>query len=145
MEYIYNAFVILTACGGMTSHAAEVVRGMGNCCVSGAGGVIVDYRARTMSIEGKVYIEGEWISLNVSTGEVYEGEVLTRKSDMSGDFGLIMDLAAKFTKMDVRTNADSPKDAQIAKEFGAKGIGLCRTEHMFFEGHRIKAIREMIL
>ncbi|WP_088654006.1 pyruvate, phosphate dikinase [Geofilum rhodophaeum] len=136
---------ILTARGGMTSHAAVVARGMGKCCVSGAGGVKVDYRARTMTIEGKVYKEGEWISLNGSTGEVYEGEVLTRKPDMSGDFGLIMDLAAKFTKMDVRTNADSPKDAQIAKEFGAKGIGLCRTEHMFFEGHRIKAIREMIL
>lgn len=136
---------ILTARGGMTSHAAVVARGMGKCCVSGAGGVKVDYRARAMTIEGKVYKEGEWISLNGSTGEVYEGEVLTRKPDMSGDFGLIMDLAAKFTKMDVRTNADSPKDAQIAKEFGAKGIGLCRTEHMFFEGHRIKAIREMIL
>jgi pyruvate, orthophosphate dikinase len=136
---------ILTARGGMTSHAAVVARGMGKCCVSGAGALKIDYKARTLTIEGKVYKEGDWLSLNGSTGEVYEGKVLTRKPDMSGDFGLIMDLAEKFTKMDVRTNADSPKDAQIARGFGAKGIGLCRTEHMFFEGERIKAMREMIL
>ncbi|WP_291861645.1 pyruvate, phosphate dikinase [Marinilabilia sp.] len=136
---------ILTARGGMTSHAAVVARGMGKCCVSGAGSVKLDYRARTMTIDGKVYHEGDWISLNGSTGEVYEGKVLTRKPDMSGDFALIMDLSDKFAKMSVRTNADSPNDAKVASDFGAKGIGLCRTEHMFFEGARIKAMREMIL
>jgi pyruvate,orthophosphate dikinase len=136
---------ILTARGGMTSHAAVVARGMGKCCVSGAGALKIDYKARTLTIDGKVYEEGAWISLNGTSGEVYEGKVLTRKPDMSGDFGLIMDLSAKFTKMAVRTNADSPKDAQVARDFGAQGIGLCRTEHMFFEGARIKAMREMIL
>jgi pyruvate,orthophosphate dikinase len=136
---------ILTARGGMTSHAAVVARGMGKCCISGAGALRVDYKTRTLTIDGRVFNEGEWLSLNGSTGEVYEGKVMTRKPEMSGDFGLIMELAAKLTKMDVRTNADSPKDAQIAREFGAKGIGLCRTEHMFFEGDRIKAMREMIL
>ncbi|PRY97360.1 pyruvate, phosphate dikinase [Marinilabilia salmonicolor] len=136
---------ILTARGGMTSHAAVVARGMGKCCVSGAGNVKLDYRARTMTIDGKVYNEGDWISLNGSTGEVYEGKVETRKPDMSGDFALIMELSDKFAKMSVRTNADSPNDAKVARDFGAKGIGLCRTEHMFFEGERIKAMREMIL
>jgi pyruvate,orthophosphate dikinase len=136
---------ILTARGGMTSHAAVVARGMGKCCVSGAGALKIDYKARTLTIDGKVYEEGSWISLNGTSGEVYEGKVLTRKPDMSGDFGLIMDLSAKFSKMTVRTNADSPKDAQVARDFGAQGIGLCRTEHMFFEGARIKAMREMIL
>jgi len=136
---------ILTARGGMTSHAAVVARGMGKCCVSGAGTVKLDYRARTMTIDGQVYKEGDWISLNGSTGEVYEGKVLTRKPDMSGDFALIMDLSDKFAKMSVRTNADSPNDAKVARDFGARGIGLCRTEHMFFEGARIKAMREMIL
>ncbi|WP_010662707.1 pyruvate, phosphate dikinase [Marinilabilia salmonicolor] len=136
---------ILTARGGMTSHAAVVARGMGKCCVSGAGNVKLDYRARTMTIDGKVYQEGDWISLNGSTGEVYEGKVETRKPDMSGDFALIMELSDKFAKMSVRTNADSPNDAKVARDFGAKGIGLCRTEHMFFEGARIKAMREMIL
>jgi pyruvate, orthophosphate dikinase len=136
---------ILTARGGMTSHAAVVARGMGKCCVSGAGALKIDYKTRKLTIDGKVYEEGAWISLNGTSGEVYEGKVLTRKPDMSGDFGLIMDLSEKFTKMTVRTNADSPKDAQVARGFGAKGIGLCRTEHMFFEGARIKAMREMIL
>ncbi len=136
---------ILTARGGMTSHAAVVARGMGKCCVSGAGALKIDYKTRTLTIDGKVYEEGAWISLNGTSGEVYEGKVQTRKPEMSGDFGLIMDLAEKFTKMTVRTNADSPKDAQVARDFGAKGIGLCRTEHMFFEGARIKAMREMIL
>lgn len=136
---------ILTARGGMTSHAAVVARGMGKCCVSGAGALKIDYKARILTIDGKVYEEGSWISLNGTSGEVYEGKVLTRKPDMSGDFGLIMDLSAKFSKMTVRTNADSPKDAQVARDFGAQGIGLCRTEHMFFEGVRIKAMREMIL
>jgi pyruvate,orthophosphate dikinase len=136
---------ILTARGGMTSHAAVVARGMGKCCVSGAGAVKLDYRARTMTIDGKVYKEGDWVSLNGSTGEVYEGKVETRKPDMSGDFALIMELSGKFARMSVRTNADSPNDAKVAADFGAKGIGLCRTEHMFFEGARIKAMREMIL
>jgi pyruvate,orthophosphate dikinase len=136
---------ILTARGGMTSHAAVVARGMGKCCVSGAGAVKIDYKARTMETAGKIFKEGEWISLNGSTGEVYEGRVQTKTPDMGGDFGKIMDLADKYTRMSVRTNADTPHDAKVAREFGAKGIGLCRTEHMFFEGERIKAMREMIL
>ncbi|MEL7589120.1 MAG: pyruvate, phosphate dikinase [Prolixibacteraceae bacterium] len=136
---------ILTARGGMTSHAAVVARGMGKCCVSGAGAVKIDYKNRTMDASGKTFREGDWISLNGSTGEVYEGRVQTRIPDMGGDFGKLMDLADKFTRMSVRTNADTPNDAKVAREFGAKGIGLCRTEHMFFEGERIKAMREMIL
>ncbi|PKN80423.1 MAG: pyruvate, phosphate dikinase [Candidatus Cloacimonetes bacterium HGW-Cloacimonetes-1] len=136
---------ILTARGGMTSHAAVVARGMGKCCVSGAGAIQIDYRARTMTIGDKVFKEGDWISLNGSTGNVYEGKIETQDPEMSGDFGSIMDLAEKFTQMAVRTNADSPKDARVARNFGAKGIGLCRTEHMFFEGIRIQAMREMIL
>ncbi|WP_455505475.1 pyruvate, phosphate dikinase [Coprobacter sp.] len=136
---------ILTARGGMTSHAAVVARGMGKCCVSGAGEIKVDYKARTLEMGGHVYKEGDWISLNGSTGEVYDGQVNTVDADLSGDFAKIMELAEKYTKMDVRTNADTPKDAAVARKFGAKGIGLCRTEHMFFEGDRIKAMREMIL
>ena len=136
---------ILTARGGMTSHAAVVARGMGKCCVSGAGEIKVDYKARTVEMGGKVYKEGDWISLNGSTGEVYEGQVPTVEPDLSGDFAALMNLAEKYTKVDVRTNADTPKDAAVARRFGAKGIGLCRTEHMFFEGNRIKAMREMIL
>lgn len=136
---------ILTARGGMTSHAAVVARGMGKCCVSGAGTVRIDYRSRTMTVSGKTLQEGDWISLNGSTGEVCEGKVETRNPDLGGDFGKIMDLADEFTRMSVRTNADTPHDAQVASGFGAKGIGLCRTEHMFFEGERIKAMREMIL
>lgn len=136
---------ILTARGGMTSHAAVVARGMGKCCVSGAGAVKIDYKARVMDVNGKTFREGEWVSLNGSTGEVYEGRVQTKIPDMGGDFGKIMKLADKYTRMSVRTNADTPNDAKVAREFGAKGIGLCRTEHMFFEGERIKAMREMIL
>lgn len=136
---------ILTARGGMTSHAAVVARGMGKCCVSGAGSVKIDYKARTMDAGGKMFREGDWISLNGSTGEVYEGRVQTRTPDMGGDFGKVMELADKYTRMSVRTNADTPNDAKVARDFGAKGIGLCRTEHMFFEGERIKAMREMIL
>lgn len=136
---------ILTARGGMTSHAAVVARGMGKCCVSGAGDLKIDYKTRTVEMRGKTYKEGDWISLNGSTGEVYDGEVGTIEPSLSGDFGDIMKLAEKYTKMDVRTNADTPKDAEVARKFGAKGIGLCRTEHMFFEGSRIKAMREMIL
>ena len=136
---------ILTARGGMTSHAAVVARGMGKCCVSGAGEIKVDYKARTLEMGGHIYKEGDWISLNGSTGEVYDGQVNTVDADLSGDFAKIMELAEKYTKMDVRTNADTPKDAAVARKFGAKGIGLCRTEHMFYEGDRIKAMREMIL
>lgn len=136
---------ILTARGGMTSHAAVVARGMGKCCVSGAGTVKIDYRAKTMTCDGKVFKEGDWISLNGSTGQVLEGKIKTMAAELSGDFADIMKLAEKYTRMSVRTNADTPKDSKIAREFGAKGIGLCRTEHMFFEGNRIKAMRKMIL
>ena len=136
---------ILTMRGGMTSHAAVVARGMGKCCVSGAGEILVDYKAKTVEMGGKVYKEGDWISLNGSTGEVYDGQVPTAEPELGGDFGAIMNLADKFTKALVRTNADTPRDAKQARHFGAQGIGLCRTEHMFFEGDRIKAVREMIL
>ncbi len=136
---------ILTAKGGMTSHAAVVARGMGKCCVSGAGSINIDYKNRVMNVDGKAYKEGDWISLNGSTGQVLEGAIDTQDPELSGDFAQIMDLAEKYTRMDVRTNADTPRDATIARNFGAKGIGLCRTEHMFFEGDRIKAMREMIL
>ncbi len=136
---------ILTARGGMTSHAAVVARGMGKCCVSGAGEIVVDYKARTVTMGGKVFKEGDWISLNGSTGDVYEGLVSTVDAELSGDFAAIMNLADKYTNVFVRTNADTPRDATVARKFGARGIGLCRTEHMFFEGDRIKAMREMII
>ncbi len=136
---------ILTMRGGMTSHAAVVARGMGKCCVSGAGEIRVDYHAKTVEMGGIKYNEGDWISLNGSTGEVYDGPVPTADPELGGDFGAIMNLAAKYTKTLVRTNADTPRDARQARSFGAQGIGLCRTEHMFFEGDRIKAVREMIL
>ena len=136
---------ILTMRGGMTSHAAVVARGMGKCCVSGAGEIVVDYKEKTVTMDGKVFHEGDWISLNGSTGDVYDGQVTTTEPELDGDFGAIMDLAAKYTKTLVRTNADTPRDATQARNFGAQGIGLCRTEHMFFEGDRIKAVREMIL
>lgn len=136
---------ILTARGGMTSHAAVVARGMGKCCVSGAGGLQIDYKARTMTANGKIFREGDWISLNGSSGEVLEGKVATVIPEVSGDFALLMEMAERHTHMSVRTNADTPHDAKVAREFGAKGIGLCRTEHMFFEGNRIVAMREMIL
>ncbi|MCK5147811.1 pyruvate, phosphate dikinase [bacterium] len=136
---------ILTARGGMTSHAAVVARGMGKCCVSGAGSIVINYKKRTMTIDGTVFEEGAWISLNGSTGEVLEGKVETMKPELSGNFGKLMDMCDKYTKMKVRTNADSPNDSKVARDFGAQGIGLCRTEHMFFEGERIKAVREMIL
>jgi pyruvate,orthophosphate dikinase len=145
LEGMHIARGILTARGGMTSHAAVVARGMGKCCVSGAGAVKINYRTRVMTIDGKEFNEGDWISLNGTTGKVYEGKIKTQDPEMSGDFAKIMELAEKYTRMDVRTNADSPKDANVARQFGAKGIGLCRTEHMFFEGERIKVMREMIL
>jgi len=136
---------ILTARGGMTSHAAVVARGMGKCCVAGAGSIVVNYKTRTLSVDGHTFSEGTWVSLNGSTGELYEGKLATIDPELSGDFGKIMDLAGKYATMKVRTNADTPKDAKIARDFGAVGIGLTRTEHMFFEGNRIKAMREMIL
>ncbi len=136
---------ILTARGGMTSHAAVVARGMGKCCVSGVGNLEINYKARTMKVDGVVYNEGDWISLNGSTGKVYEGKIATNDPELSGNFGKLMDLTKKFTRMYVRTNADTPHDAEVARNFGAEGIGLCRTEHMFFDGERIKAMREMIL
>ena len=136
---------ILTARGGMTSHAAVVARGMGKCCVSGAGAINVDYKARTVEIDGTVLHEGDYISLNGSTGEVYFGEVKTRPAEVTGDFAELMKLCNKYTHLVVRTNADTPHDAEVARSFGAVGIGLCRTEHMFFENEKIKAMREMIL
>ncbi len=136
---------ILTARGGMTSHAAVVARGMGKCCVSGAGSIKIDYKKKTMVAGDKTYVEGDWISLNGSTGEVYDGKIETREPELSGDFGSLMKLADKHSVMLVRTNADTPHDAQVARSFGAQGIGLCRTEHMFFGGDKIKAMREMIL
>ncbi len=136
---------ILTARGGMTSHAAVVARGMGKCCVSGAGAINVNYKTKTVEIEGVTYKEGDFISLNGSTGQVYAGEVPTRAAELSGDFKELMDLCDKYTKMEVRTNADTPHDAEVARAFGAKGIGLTRTEHMFFEDKKIIAMREMIL
>lgn len=136
---------ILTARGGMTSHAAVVARGMGKCCVSGAGALNIDYKAKTVEVDGVKLKEGDFISINGTTGQVYVGEVETKAAELSGDFAELMDLCDKYTKLRVRTNADTPHDAAIARSFGAVGIGLCRTEHMFFEGEKIKAMREMIL
>ena len=136
---------ILTARGGMTSHAAVVARGMGKCCVSGAGAINVNYKNKTVEVEGVIYKEGDYISLNGTTGQVYAGEIKTKAAELSGDFKELMDLCDKYTKMEVRTNADTPKDAETARQFGAKGIGLTRTEHMFFEDQKIIAMREMIL
>ena len=136
---------IVTARGGMTSHAAVVARGMGKCCVSGAGALNVDYKSRTVEIDGVTLKEGDYISLNGSTGEIYFGEVKTKPAEVTGDFADLMKLCDKYTRLVVRTNADTPHDAQVARNFGAVGIGLCRTEHMFFDNEKIKAMREMIL
>ncbi len=136
---------ILTARGGMTSHAAVVARGMGKCCVSGAGAINVDYHKRTLEIDGKVLKEGDYISLNGSTGDVFEGELKTQAAELSGSFAELMELCDKYTRLNVRTNADTPHDASVARKFGATGIGLCRTEHMFFDAEKIVAMREMIL
>ncbi|PKP08131.1 MAG: pyruvate, phosphate dikinase [Bacteroidetes bacterium HGW-Bacteroidetes-4] len=143
LKGMYAAVGILTERGGMTSHAAVVARGMGKCCISSAAGLAVTHTS--MTINGVTFKKGDFISLDGSTGVVYEGKVATITPSLDGDFGKVMELAEKNTRMYVRTNADSPNDAKIAREFGAKGIGLCRTEHMFFEGDRIWAIREMIL
>ena len=136
---------ILTARGGMTSHAAVVARGMGKCCVSGAGAINVDYKNRTVEIDGVVLREGDYISLNGTNGSVYQGAIKTQAAELSGDFAALMDLCAKYTRLQVRTNADTPHDAEVARSFGAVGIGLCRTEHMFFDNEKIVAMREMIL
>ncbi|MDH6533464.1 pyruvate, phosphate dikinase [Parabacteroides sp. 52] len=136
---------ILTARGGMTSHAAVVARGMGKCCVSGAGSLNIDYKNKTIEVDGKIFKEGDFISLNGTTGEVYDGKIKTMEAEVTGDFNELMTLTEKYAKMMVRTNADTPKDAAVARKFGACGIGLCRTEHMFFEGEKIVAMREMIL
>ncbi len=136
---------ILTARGGMTSHAAVVARGMGKCCISGAGALKIDYKNRVLRVGDKEYHEGDWISLNGSTGNIIEGKVPTMEPELSGEFAEIMKLSDKYRTMKVRTNADTPKDAKVARNFGAEGIGLTRTEHMFFEVDRIRAMREMIL
>jgi len=136
---------ILTARGGMTSHAAVVARGMGKCCVSAANNLIIDYKSRSMTINGQELKEGDWISLDGSTGNVYEGKITTQDAEIDADFSELMTLAEKYARMDVRTNADTPHDALVARNFGAKGIGLCRTEHMFFEEDKIVPMREMIL
>ena len=136
---------ILTARGGMTSHAAVVARGMGKCCVSGAGSLVIDYAAKTLSVAGITLHEGDYISINGSTGDIYEGKVATKEAELDEDFTKVMALSDKYTRMSVRANADTPHDAAVARKFGAVGIGLCRTEHMFFEGEKIKAMREMIL
>ncbi len=145
LKGMLDATGILTKLGGMTSHAAVVARGMGKCCVSGAGECVIDYKKRTLTIGDQVIKEGDWISLNGSTGEVYLGQVATKAAELDSDFRQLLDLASKYARLRVRTNADTPRDAAQAMEFGAEGIGLCRTEHMFFEGERIKAVREMIL
>lgn len=136
---------VLTARGGMTSHAAVVARGMGKCCVTGAGALVIDYKARTVTVDGKTYHEGDHISINGSTGAVYEGEVITQAAELDPDFQSLMDLSDKFARLTVRANADTERDAKVALNFGATGIGLCRTEHMFFEGEKIVAMRRMIL
>ncbi|MCL5017256.1 MAG: pyruvate, phosphate dikinase [Patescibacteria group bacterium] len=147
IDGMHSAKGILTARGGMTSHAAVVARGMGTCCVAGCSELIIDEKAKTMTIKGRgiVLKEGDFISLDGTTGKVYAGKLATQDPELSGDFGKIMLWADSFRKMRVRTNADTPTDAAMARKFGAEGIGLCRTEHMFFEGERIKAVREMIL
>ncbi|OPZ99848.1 MAG: Pyruvate, phosphate dikinase [Bacteroidetes bacterium ADurb.Bin416] len=136
---------ILTARGGMTSHAAVVARGMGKCCVSGAGSLKIDYATKTIEVGDLTIKEGDAISLNGSTGDIYLGAVATMEAEVDNDFAELMALSDKYTRMNVRTNADTPHDAEVARKFGASGIGLCRTEHMFFEGEKIKAMREMIL
>ena len=145
LEGMDIAVGILTKLGGMTSHAAVVARGMGKCCVSGAGSLIINAKERTLKVNDAILKEGDWISLNGTTGEVYEGKIKTIDSELSGDFGKLMDITDKYAKMLVRTNADTPKDSIVARNFGAQGIGLTRTEHMFFEGSRIRSMREMIL
>ena len=135
---------ILTVRGGMTSHAAVVARGMGTCCVSGCGDINMDEANKKFTLAGKEYHEGDCISIDGSTGNIYDGIIKTVDATIAGEFGRIMGWADKFRTMKVRTNADTPADAKKARELGAEGIGLCRTEHMFFEEDRIAAFREMI-
>ena len=145
IEGMHAATGILTARGGMTSHAAVVARGMGKCCVAGCGDVTIDEKAGTMTVAGEVFKEGDYITLDGGTGEVLKGQVRVVDPELSGNFAKLMEWADDYRKLKVRTNADAPADAQKARDFGAEGIGLCRTEHMFFEGERIKAVREMIV
>ncbi|MBU6370456.1 MAG: pyruvate, phosphate dikinase [Patescibacteria group bacterium] len=147
IDGMHSAKGILTARGGMTSHAAVVARGMGTCCVAGCSDILIDEHAKTLTIKSKNLIlkEGDFLSLDGSTGKVYSGKLATQDPSLSGNFGTLMKWADKFRALSVRTNADTPHDADVARKFGAEGIGLCRTEHMFFEGERIKAVREMIL
>ncbi len=142
---MFAAQGVLTARGGMTSHAAVVARGMGKCCVAGCGDLTIDYSRNLFSARGKTVRQGDWISIDGSTGEVMLGQVPTRPATLSKDFATLMKWADATRKLQVRTNADTPHDAEVARKFGAEGIGLCRTEHMFFEGDRIVAVREMIL
>ena len=135
---------ILTVRGGMTSHAAVVARGMGTCCVSGCSEIIMDEANKKFVLAGKEYHEGDWLSIDGSTGKIYDGVIPTVDATIAGEFGRIMAWADKYRRLKVRTNADTPRDAAKARELGAEGIGLCRTEHMFFEGNRIDAFREMI-
>ena len=136
---------ILTARGGMTSHAAVVARGMGKCCVAGCGDLVIDYTANQFSVGDTVVKGGDWVSIDGSTGEVMLGQVPTQEPELSGDFATLMSWADEIRTLNVRTNADTPHDSAVARDFGAEGIGLCRTEHMFFEGDRINIVREMIL
>ena len=145
IEGMHFARGILTVRGGMTSHAAVVARGMGTCCVSGCGDIVMDEANKQFTLGGKTYKEGDWISLDGSTGNIYGERLHTAEAQISGEFGRIMAWADKFRNLQVYTNADTPKDARQARNFGAEGIGLCRTEHMFFDPERIPAIREMIV
>jgi len=145
VDGMHSAKGILTSTGGMTSHAAVVARGWGKCCVAGAGQIRIDAKAGIFEIDGRQYGRDDVISLDGTTGEVLEGSVPTRTPELSGDFAKVMRWADRFRTLGVRTNADTPEDAKRGREFGAEGIGLCRTEHMFFEGERITAMREMIL
>ncbi len=145
LEGMSAANGILTARGGMTSHAAVVARGMGKCCISGAGGISINYGTHNMLVNGKNYHEGDWLSLNGSTGEVFEGKIKTITPKIDGDFEKLLVVSDRYARMHVRANADTPEAARVARGFGAQGIGLCRTEHMFFYPDRIQAMREMIL
>src|SRR5690606_17658708 len=142
---MHAAVGILTSRGGMTSHAAVVARGMGKCCVAGASELRVDEERKQLTINGRVFNEGDWLTINGSTGQVIAGQVKLVEPELSGYFGRLMEWADKYRALKVRTNADTPEDAARAREFGAEGIGLCRTEHMFFGDERIRAMREMIL
>ena len=145
IDGMHSAAGILTSTGGMTSHAAVVARGWGRCCVAGAGDIQIDEKGRKITVAGKMLNHADTVSIDGTTGEVMVGSVATQSPELSGDFATVMDWADKYRTLQVRTNADSPEDSQRAREFGAQGIGLCRTEHMFFEGDRITAVREMIL